>query len=629
MKRNRFVIGSAFIVIAAALGVSLSTTACGKKKSTSTETVTDLAEGTSIAITGKLAITGTASSLNFDAGTDLTSLSVYCVTFSNPPVAGTGTVAADGSFSLSLAAAQQAVGCFILKGEDQVGTIVFKNPSKKSLSGSSKTEQRQAFGGDTNLGTVSLNLTTGQAEVDVTQIQTKLKDTTSANAAEVAHDFSGSYTLQPVPFTLPKGYMTTCSQGTQDCKGPQAGQGIWLKRVNGKYVADGKPAYGIMIWQSEAAFKACGSRLGISFDEARTKGGVDLSGSGLTEGPFQWASDWGAEGWGDPTATLSWPQMKMEKATVGGYIGQKQWFKQARLRTCSGSTCTTGTADTSITGFSFNAQSDETGCKKDGQPYQLNDWKDMKCEFQALGSGLNKNTCTKTVSGSTVTCVHIGGMFRTDGSALQGSSGSWYEVQFPQDYVVYGTGASCSDGGNPQWSQNGMFCANNATLTPGTKCSEMAPGDTSTSAQLARYRCYAENYWQRAEKAASQGKCVRELKADWMAETPETFVLKNGPVRASGQFIFEGFEYDSANSGSFRSQEKNFEGIQVGNNWDSCEVLTATTFSMRKAPDSANLVVEMIQESRNISMKPACVAYYKEKGGNANVQKMMFIMKKN
>jgi hypothetical protein len=635
MKRT-YMFGGAALV--AAVAMALGTTAitgCGKKKSSSPAPAsTELSDGAAIAIAGKLSLTGTSTGLSL-TDVDVSTLSVYCVTFSNPPVAGTGTVAADGSFSLTLAAAQQAVGCFILQGEDQLGTIVFKNPAKKTLAGTAKTEQRQAFAGDTNLGTISLNLATGQAEVDVTQIVTKLKDTTAANVETASYDFSGSYSIQPVTFGLPTGYVTACAAGTprNDCRGPMSGEPLWMKRITGKFVADSKPAYGIMIWESEAKFTTCGSKLGFTYADAIANGGIDLSASGVAEGAFTWASGW-TDGWKSPTATLRWAQMKTEKATIGGYAGQKQHFSKYQSCTWNNTTHSQSCNEVASGGYSFNGNSDETGCKKaDGTPYQLQNWQGMQCTPTALGSGLMKNSCTKTVDSTVgvVTCVNIGGMFDSNGNSLNQEQGTWNMARFPQDYVVYGTGPSCPGDQYVTWSGNSQACSGGGTLTPGAACSTMAETDEPT--RMAKLRCYSDSYWQLAETASKAGSCVRQVQPNWNADSSADFIRDNGPSKAQGEHIFEAFEYDSATSGSFRSQETRYEGIQVGNNFDSCEVIESMTFSMRKATDSTNLIVEMIQEQRNISTKPACVAYYSTKGrngtdGNVSIQKMMFTMVK-
>ncbi len=102
---------------------------CSKSKSDSPSTSTPT-EGSTILISGTLALQGETLGLNL-ADVSVADLSVYCVTFKIPPVAGTGTVNADGSFSVSIEAYNQSVGCFITKGEevalapDSVDTVTF------------------------------------------------------------------------------------------------------------------------------------------------------------------------------------------------------------------------------------------------------------------------------------------------------------------------------------------------------------------------------------------------------------------------------------------------------------------------------------------------------------------------
>ena len=626
MKRKHFVLGSAFI-IAVAVATGLSATSCGKKKSSVTDTNTGggstsaaKAEGSSIAISGRLNITG-ASSLNFDA-TDLSALSVYCVTFTNPPVAGTGSVAADGSFSLTLNAAQQAVGCFILDGEDQVGTIVFKNPAKKSISGDAKTEQRQAFSSDTNLGNITLNLTTGKAEVDVSTITSSLKDTKSANESSVAYNFTGKYKIEPVTFNLPKGYATSCAQGDSDCQGPESGMPIWIKRVDGKYTADNSSAFGIMVWESEEAFNACGATLGFNYQDVINEIGIDLSGSGITQGPFTFEQGWG-DGWKSPAATLMHSYPVMEKANIGGYDGMKQKFSKYNTWNCSPNGGACSQVEVNQAGYVFFAQNNETGCKVDGKPYELNNWNfdhKTQCTFEQLVGGLNKNVCKKTIEGGKeVTCTHIAGTFLTDGTSVNGYADH-------NDFVSYGQPASCPAGQYPESSRDGEWkCSDGGELTLGDNCATLSGNDGSDAYKMAQLRCYADSYWSEAEKASRQGKCIRKVETNWMAETADQFIDNDGPDSAVAQHIFELFEYDSANSGSFRSERTRYEGIQVGDNWDTCKISETETFSLRKEENSNNLILEMINEKRNISEKPACVAAYKSKESN---EKMMFRMVK-
>ena len=59
---------------------------------------------------------------------DPTQYSLYCVTFSNPPISGTGNFAADGAYSVTLTdAAGLPVGCFINDAANKpVATLTFE-----------------------------------------------------------------------------------------------------------------------------------------------------------------------------------------------------------------------------------------------------------------------------------------------------------------------------------------------------------------------------------------------------------------------------------------------------------------------------------------------------------------------
>ncbi len=637
MKR-KVLVGGLSLVVATA-GAATLFAACGgsKKKSNNPTTSGELDDGAEIDISGKLKLTGTSTALNLlDTGSvALADLKIYCVTFSSPPVAGEGAIDGEGNFALTLAAAQQAVGCFILKGDEQLGTLVFKDPSKKSMSGSAKTSQREAFSGDTNLGEITLDLATGEAVVDVSQITTT-KDTATANAADQAYDFTGTYAIRAADFAMPTGYTTACPAGSRDnrdpnaerCEGPEDGENIWIKRLAGTFTDGGAPAYGIMIWQSENAFNQCGSVLGTTYDDLRTTAGVDLSGSGVNEGQFTFIQGW-EDGWKSPDARLKWSQTKMERGEIGGYKGNKQYFSKYRTCTWNNELNRPDCPETPANGYSFWVQSDETGCKVDGKPFQLNDWRDMRCESENLEGGLKKNTCTKTTEDNkTVSCVNISGHFLENDTPLTPSQNAHIEVRHPEDFVVYGQGPVCRKSGQqdsqPRWDDREQRCVDNTwTLIPGQLCSEMT-GDGSDSFRLAQLRCYADGYWELAEQVNG---CTRRINTNWNAATPEEFLQDNGPAKPENQFIFEGFEYDSPTSGSFRGTERRFEGIKVGDNWDDCEVIENMTFSMRRTtPDSADLVVEMISEYRNVSSKPACVAHFGDEG--VRISKNMFIMQK-
>src|SRR5262245_54009652 len=134
MKKSKKLLAlSATAIVAVASG-------CGSSSSSSSS-------GESVGISGKLATTGGSSrvslvnasrieDLRFDfanatAAVDLTSLKLRCATSSD---FGEGSCGSDGAFSVSVPNAKgKKIGCFIFQGDDIVGTLVFKNPNKKSL----------------------------------------------------------------------------------------------------------------------------------------------------------------------------------------------------------------------------------------------------------------------------------------------------------------------------------------------------------------------------------------------------------------------------------------------------------------------------------------------------------------
>ena len=267
---------------------------CSKKKAPE-----ELSEGAEITISGQLAISNSAQSLGlvntaFNA-TDVNpdDLQVYCVSFEIPPKAGTGDVDGEGKFSLTIAANDVSIGCFVQKGEATLATMVFEDTDSKDVSGSSKKDGRMAFSGNASLGTIKLDVATGKAVADVTNLKSQLKRFEGSDGFNP----TGTWKLRATD-NVPTGYQTIGSSEN----GPQDGQEVFMKRLDGKTVDGGKPAYGIGIWQSEEAFKNCGQRLGFNNAEDKEAVGVDFEGSGLTDGPFSWKTGW-TDGWKADSAT--------------------------------------------------------------------------------------------------------------------------------------------------------------------------------------------------------------------------------------------------------------------------------------------------------------------------------------
>ncbi|RYZ53911.1 MAG: hypothetical protein EOP07_16990 [Proteobacteria bacterium] len=588
---------------------------CSKKSSKSPDT-----SSSSIQLTGILAIEGESTSLRLTE-TAITDLSVYCVTFSLPPVAGTGAVSAEGKFSVTLNAAGASVGCFILDSAKSIlGTMVFEDSAKKDLNGEPKSADRFALeGGASDLGAITFNLSTGKAKVDVAKIVGKVKDTTVALTD--AYDFSGNYVFEASGQKAPEGYANLCTAAEQEashnnnnnsaqgkrCDGPSLNMPIYFKRLNGVVPGTTKPIFGMALWASKSLDNLCGNKLGISYADGISHG-IDLSNSGVGEGDFTWDPNL-ADGWKSPAARAKNSLLKQESVdNFKGFPGTKQFFHQYHTFTCNpGSPCSEGAA-TSAAGFQFNANTKETGCRNvaTGKSVQVNDWSGMQCETTQLNGGLNKNTCKKTYEGAEVACVNIGGTFLANETPIANAV-----TRFPGDYVVLAQGSYCDYNNNnafdgnesPLWNNDEQSCNAGTPITEGQLCSSI--NASAEGGQLAQLRCYAEG---RKGGDGDFDSCQREVRTNWNAKTAAEFV--QGKSKPKGQFAFELFDYDSATSGSLRGEERDYRGIQVGDNFTDCEIVNVFSLSIKKIDGSNDLYGEMIQNETNVSPKPACIANF-------------------
>jgi hypothetical protein len=633
---------SKVLIWTSGLALCLSGSGCGKKSNDSSSSA---AEETSITLTGQLALSGGESSLRL-TGTSVDDLSMYCVSFTVPPVAGTGDFDAEGKFTVTLDTTGVSVGCFILDPDEAIlGTLVFKDPAKKDLKGGSKSSDRLAFeGGESNLGSIVLNLDTGTAEVDISQIVLKTKSVETVAAEGELYDFTGSYKFAQADLeTLPAGYSKLCTmseqdgkdgEGGKDCKGPADGMPLYFKLISGVSTTNAsEKVHAASLWASKTVDDLCGNKLGLTYAQAKEKG-VDFTSSGVTEGTFNWAANL-TDGWKDETnARAQHSLMKMENVdNFKGYPGTKQYFKQYRTWTCEpGSPCSESQTPIVAAGFSFFANSKESGCRDAaGKPIQLNNWDGMQCENTQLtgdSAGLQKNVCKKTVDNAVITCTHIQGTFLENGTVLENAM-----TRFPEDFVVYATGAYCDYNSNnafdgdewPMYNGDSQSCNNNVTIKQGSLCKDIVT--TDAPGKLAQLRCYADYMHKSGDGRGGDEvtACKREINTNWGAQTPEEFLLNSdGPSRAQGQYVFELFDYDSPTSGSLRGEDTYFDGIQVGNNWTECEVREVFSISVKKLDDAGNLYGEMVTSETNVSPKPACVAEY----GQGKTTKYVFKMLK-
>ena len=93
---------------------------------------------------------------------------LYCVTFSTPPVSGTADADASGVVSLTLAAKDVPFGCFILDAQGKgVATLMFGSQNAQTVS----------LSGSANLGTITVDTTSGVAQAGVPSAGTVVTST--------------------------------------------------------------------------------------------------------------------------------------------------------------------------------------------------------------------------------------------------------------------------------------------------------------------------------------------------------------------------------------------------------------------------------------------------------------------
>jgi hypothetical protein len=564
------------------LAAAVAVAGCGKKKSSVSDG--SLAEGAAITISGQLALenSSTAVSLTGDAlnATDvaLADLKVYCVSFSFPPKAGTGTVDANGNFSLSIEANQVSIGCFILNGTETVATMVFEDTTEKSVDGTAKSDARLAFSGNTSMGTIKVDTATGKAKADVAAFKSAVKAFSGGG-----FDFTGTWKLKAAD-NLPAGYETVlnCQPG-QKCEGPANGMNIFLKRISGKKVDGGADAYAMAIWKSKTAFENCGQKLGFRNDDAKTKVGIDFSSSGLGDGAFQWEAGW-EQGWKSSAATAKFSRPNCAPSTLAGYNVMK----------CEGKVFDSSNAQVGSTVYSIGINSRDSGCKYDDGSFA-----DIKgpvtwspsttpCTDFAGIAGLKQCTNTGTYNSRTVTCKGIGGLFNAnDNTPYTGMpTGGYFK---PDEGIA--VNANCSTG----------------------------------SSELSKLQCYADHYYQNRENG---DKCIADVHLNWGAQNPNDFVMKSdGPQRSTNQFVMNLLTYTSDSTAAVHDEKTYFRGVPVaskdgGNSFVNCKFAESTDMALSKLSDT-EILIELNMIKKSVDQNPACNSQVGNEGG----QSMKFMFK--
>lgn len=209
----------------------------------------------------------------------LSDLKLFCLTFAEPVQSASAMIAADGSFSIALAAAGVPFGCFVVDAAtgEQVASLVLRGAAGDST-------QVQGIAGILPLGTVTLDL--GRGEAVASQGPNVCADGVTSPA-----DVTGEWQFTCTPPPAGSGY--SC---------PKAGEGgpdrIYLHRVPGS-AADGSPRFWLGVWQTIDDYRTCGQVEGIEPGAGETLG--------IPDAPFAYAGDAAVEAAMDPvTDTAPW-----------------------------------------------------------------------------------------------------------------------------------------------------------------------------------------------------------------------------------------------------------------------------------------------------------------------------------
>ncbi|MCX6125607.1 MAG: hypothetical protein NTV34_12810, partial [Proteobacteria bacterium] len=565
--------------VIAAIAVALPMS-CGKKKKD--DEAAAVAPGTALSISGVISLTATSSAslIGFDSlgltggSSDATSLEankLNCTVFSDPPVYTTGTFDADGKFSVAVAGAGYPIGCAVVDSDGaQVSSFVFQNDAKKDLAGNGSLDARVSLSGSADLGTVTSDGDAGKAVIDVS----KISNIAAASITD-AFDFTGKWVFAKAT-VIPDGYTSPCTTAEAEaarkankstCDGPSIDEKIWIKRLNGKTVASGAASYAVQVWQSEDAFKECGSKLGFSYAEGKAKAGIDLTDSGVAEGSFDWTTGW-TDGWKSSAAKNgSWAMQDCQSTT----------YKTKEAYKC---TAENGNYRIQLPGGCLTAA---------GKPVKVENWSSMTGGAPTTDSvtGLLKFTSTGTVNGVAVTCTNISGSFDSAGTAIAG---------------------------NTQITPRTL-------VAEGALCSSIP--ETSDTLKLAKLRCYANGYWEGGDKGGSS--CTRKVDMDWTATDPAKFIANtDGPGQAKKEHVLALLNYTDKDTASMHDEHVGYRSTQVNGQMVNCKIRDAFTLTMRRITDTS-ATAEFVTEQKTVDKgKAACVSAFTD-----SVSKQFMLLNKN
>jgi hypothetical protein len=524
--------------------------------------------------------TSTEESVSAQA-VDITQYKVVCATTTTPVQKGTGTIAADGSFTVSIVGAtNQPLSCFLTSASGtKVADFLISDSTNKDLNGNDSTTTNATFKENASLGTINFDPNAGEVTVPATNIASVISTTKPAAAS--VFDPTGAWTISALDFTPPDGTKPPCVSGDNTCKGPSAGQTIYMKLWKGVKTSDSSDIFGLQLWDSAAKFTACGSAIGLT-STIKTQLGVDFSANGGSDTTFTFATSIGSfadqitSTTGPVTLTNYWkmdtakllhsvmPNCGPHDITAGSLTYSNAWV-------CGPDS--TPNYQAQLGGGCVNASNENVN---------VMDWSGITCGTVTTdGDGVKSNTCTGNTS--------IGGV-----STAVTCSNKWAVVN--GSYAV-------QSGATFNWAD--MSGSNIAT---NTVCSTIANGASSNALKIAQLQCYAE-YFQRSGMNGASA-CLPRVDLDWSATTPTAFE-KVDLIRPEGLVFFEQFKpFPDGSGGTMTTRQEHFEGVQVKDSWVNCRVIETGSLNIKKLTDAKALATYQSSRITTSTAKPACLGKF-------------------
>ncbi len=560
---------------------SLAGIGCTKSSSKSEDSSTS-----AISVSGTLSTASSTSSINkmgvvpedklTAQAVDISTYTVTCSTTSTPPVSASGTVAADGTFSVSIpGAAGQPMSCYLVDAAgDKAADFLISDSSKKDMNGNNQVTNTAAYNSSANLGSIEFDSNAGEVTVPVANISSVLSSSVSSTTS--VFDPTGGWTITAADFTLPSGVKSVCpNTHNNDCNGPPEGMNLYLNMVTGTHTADSSPVYGLQLWQNRsgdgiASYQACGSKIGLSTAQ-QTEFGISFA-NNSNDGVFSFVSqvlnfsDQVTSTTGTVNLTSNW---KMDTAKT-----QYDYYPCSSKELSIGGTAYHGyrCGPDSNNNYQLNLSG---GCvDSTNTPVNVTNWTGFSCTNSQDANGIRKSVCTGTTS--------------VNGTSTAVTCTNEYAITTAADAIVTNSGV--------------FFDFSTMTkINSGTLCS-------AVSDSLLQLQCYSNYYWQSG--MADSSNCLPKIDTDWTATNASDFITVDFRPN-SLVFMDEYKPFPDGTGGAMMTRQEQWRGVQVSsNNWVNCKVIESGALSIKKVSDTKLLATYQSSTITTSRTKPACVANF-------------------